>query len=148
MYDTGCRELCQKNTGEKEALIHAEGRRMRIVYLVLISLAGAIFVVHIALTPMFYSTLTANTMWYVGTGMFGIALAVLNFMNYVTRSPHWIVTVKTIASNFAAGVYFTMLAVVLNQVQAWAAVLLVAGLFIFSVFLRPNRQTEGDSTRL
>jgi hypothetical protein len=93
-----------------------------------------------ALTPFSYPGLSAETLWFAGTGVMLVAVALLNIS--IPRSPVRSLVFANVVVNIAAFVLAVLAVYVLRQPQAFLLVLLLGSCLAGSVQL-VRRPTVG-----
>ena len=92
----------------------------------------ALGILHTALTPLFYQQFDVDTLWFAGTGLGLIFLALLNLV--ALRSPIRIVRSICLAANLIGLVYGILIVIVLPEPQSFLALLSYLIVTVGSIF--------------
>ena len=95
---------------------------------VLAMLAGLLGIIHLALTPLVYASLTIDALWFVGTGMAIVAAAAANVI--AGKTPGLGVRMSLAAINIAMSGFFAAAWLVLPGPQV-----IIGGLLFLSLAL-------------
>jgi len=92
-------------------------------------------VIHTALTPAFYSSLSPDAMWFAGTGLAMIFLALLNIIAERVFE-RWVFNICIIA-NLVGCVYNVLVVIALPEFQAFIGLAIFVAVTGFSILVRP-----------
>ncbi|MDY6800935.1 MAG: hypothetical protein SVU94_06900 [Bacteroidota bacterium] len=91
---------------------------------------------HALITPFFYHTLNADSLWYLGTGLSYIFMGLYNLASIKVK----IISIFNIAIilNFIATVFTIAITYILREPHLYIAMILVIFVFLNSVFIKIN----------
>ena len=92
----------------------------------------ALGILHTALTPLFYQQFDVDTLWFAGTGLGLIFLALLNFV--ALCSPVRIARGICLAANLTGLSYGILIVIVLPEPQSFLALISYLAVTVGSVF--------------
>lgn len=93
-------------------------------------------IIHIGFTPVFYSSLSINAIWFIGTGLAVCFLGLLNLSDLISEDN--IVLRISIVSNILFFIFSISCAIAVNEPHAYLFILIIFGLLIGSVFRHSN----------
>ena len=89
-------------------------------------------VVHTALTPLFYEQLSADALWFAGTGLALIYLSLLNIAAEKSRAK-WMLKI-CLAANLAGLIYGVLIVLALSGILAFVSLLIFLAVTIGSAY--------------
>lgn len=92
----------------------------------------ALGILHTALTPLFYQQIDVDALWFAGTGLGLIFLALLNLVSL--RSPASVTRFICLAANLIGLVYGILIVIVLPEPQSFLALLSYLAVAVGSLF--------------
>jgi hypothetical protein len=92
--------------------------------------------IHTAMTPVFYPSLSLNAVWFAGTGISLIFLAGLNLASLRARMAA--IRRITMLCNSIFTVFCIMIIIMLPEPQSYIAILLAIAVLIGSIINRPQ----------
>lgn len=103
-------------------------------YKITVYLLITLGVIHSGFTPLFYNALNADALWFFGTGLSYIFIGLYNLaaIKVKIRSISHI----AIILNFIGTVFTIFITYVLQEPQAYAALVLIIFIFLRSLFTR------------
>ena len=89
---------------------------------------------HALITPFFYQTINANSLWYLGTGLSYIFMGLYNLASIKVK----ITSIFNIAIflNFIATVFTIAITYILEEPQYYVAMVLVVFIFLNSILIK------------
>lgn len=90
--------------------------------------------VHALLTPFFYQTINADSLWFLGTGLAYIFMGLYNLASIKVK----IISIFNIAIllNFIATIFTIAITYLLREPQSFVAMVLVIFVFLNSIFIK------------
>lgn len=92
--------------------------------------------VHASFTPVFYKSLSADALWFFGTGLAYIFMGLYNLASIKVKIKS--IFNVTIVLNFIATVFTIAITYILREPQSFVAMILVIFVFLNSVFFKIN----------
>ena len=91
-------------------------------------------VIHSGFTPFFYKTLSADSLWFLGTGLTYIFMGLYNLASIKVKVKSiWSVAVIL---NFIGTIFTIAITYILREPQAYVALFLVIFIFLSSLFTK------------
>ena len=122
------------------------GRRvLPVVFWLSAGLCGLLGLLHTSVTFIAYSSVSPRAVWFAGTGLGLVLLAVVNITAWRTSYSDPFVRYSTIAANLAMGVLGFFAVTAVPEPQAFAVLGSVSGLLVSSLFAARFRPAAGSS---
>lgn len=111
---------------------------MKSLYKVITFLLLLLGIIHEVATPLFYATLTIDTVWFIGGGLVLILTALINFINMMTYSSKVAVRYICNMSNVVGLAYTILIVMCLSKPQAFIAFLLLLSETVIAFIFKPK----------
>src|SRR6056297_4081731 len=89
---------------------------------------------HALITPFFYQTINANSLWYLGTGLSYIFMGLYNLASIKVKMSS--IFNIAIILNFIATIFTIAITYILREPQSFVAMILVIFVFLNSIFIK------------
>ncbi len=99
---------------------------------------------HTTLTPLFYHELSVDSLWFAGTGLSFIFLALLNISRTLTT--HKTITLMSFIGNIITLAYCLLIVMKADEPQAYLSLFVITSLSVFSFLELTGKYREQAST--
>jgi len=97
-------------------------------------------VIHTALTPLFYPSMSPDALWFAGTGLALVFLGLLNIA--AARSRGKGILNMAVAANLVGSIWSLLVVIALAEIQAWISMVIFGLVTMSSIFVRFRGKTR------